>query len=130
LPIFYNLRAASSRDYPIVPFPFHPSPSTLWSLHRDGKVASCQLRFVPLGNEVRMLRNALPLVSRIFESGEEALAWAEEERERLVEGGWLRWQIARDELQLCPVSLPGLSPVCRAAHGRAAAGIEGIANGK
>jgi hypothetical protein len=53
----------------LMPFPFDPSPSTLWTLHREGKVASCELRFVPLGNEVRMLRNGSVLMSRIFESG-------------------------------------------------------------
>jgi hypothetical protein len=50
-------------------FPFDPSPSTLWTLHRDGKAAMCELLFVPLGNEVRMLRNGSLLMSRIFESG-------------------------------------------------------------
>lgn len=70
------------------PFPFDPSTSTLWNLHRDGKVASCEVRFVPLGSEVWMLRNGSLLMSRIFESGEEALAWAEEERERVLVGGW------------------------------------------
>jgi hypothetical protein len=52
-------------------FPFDPSPSTLWTLHLDGKVASCDLRFVPNGAQVEMLRNGALLISRIFESGEE-----------------------------------------------------------
>lgn len=73
-----------------MPFPFDPSPSTLSTLHRDGKVASCDVRFVPLGNEVRMLRNGSLLMSRISPTGDEALAWAEEGRERLVENGWNR----------------------------------------
>ena len=51
-------------------------------------MASCELRFVPLGNEVRLLRNGSLLMSRIFESGKEALAWAAEERQRLAENGW------------------------------------------
>ncbi len=73
-----------------MPFPFDPSPSTLWTLHRDGKFASCEVRFVPLGSEVRMLRNGSLLVSQIFANGEEALGWAKEEydgRCRLVGGG-------------------------------------------
>jgi hypothetical protein len=69
-------------------FPFDPSPSTLWTLQRDGKVASCEVRFVPIGNEVRMLRNGSLLVSQIFESGDEALTWADEERERMLGEGW------------------------------------------
>ena len=71
-----------------MPFPFDPSASTLWTLHRDGKVASCELRFVPLGNEVQMLRNGSALMSRIFENGEEALTWAEEERQRMLGHDW------------------------------------------
>ena len=33
-----------------------------------------------LGSEVRMFRNESLLMSRIFSTGDEALAWAEEER--------------------------------------------------
>jgi hypothetical protein len=72
----------------IVPFHFDPSPSTLWTLHRDGKVASCEVRFIPIGSEVRMLRNGALLMSRILENGEEALAWAEEERPRMLGHDW------------------------------------------
>jgi hypothetical protein len=71
-----------------MPFAFDPSPSTLWTFHHDGKVATCELRFVPPGNEVRMLRNRSLLMSRIFENGEEALAWAEEERQRMLGHEW------------------------------------------
>ena len=70
-----------------MPFPFDPSPSTLWTLQRDGAVASCEVRFVPLGSEVRMLRNGSLLVSQVFSDGDEALAWAEEERQRMLGNG-------------------------------------------
>ena len=69
----------------IVPFPFDPSPSSLWTLHRNGKVASCELRFVPLGHEVRMLRNGSLLMSRIFPTEDEAPAWAEDEQQRMLD---------------------------------------------
>jgi hypothetical protein len=72
-----------------MPFPFDPSPSQLWSLTRDEKVASCEVRFVPNGVEVRVLRNGKRLFSRTFPSGEEALKEAEEERERMIIGGWI-----------------------------------------
>jgi hypothetical protein len=71
----------------------------LWSLHRDGKAASCEVRFVPQGTEVRMLRAGSLLMSRIFSSGKDALAWAEEEQERLVADGWMvesRGQVGLD----------------------------------
>ncbi len=71
-----------------MPFPLDPCPSLLWTLHHDGRVASCEVRLVPTGSDVRMLRNGSLLMSRIFSIGEEALAWAEEERMRLTEMGW------------------------------------------
>ncbi len=71
-----------------MPFPLDPCPALLWTLHGDGKVASCEVRLVPTGSDVRMLRGGSLLMSRIFPIGEEALAWAEEERTRLTESGW------------------------------------------
>jgi hypothetical protein len=54
----------------------------------DRKVASCEVRFVPLGNEVRMLRNGSLLMSRTCERGDEALAWSEEGRQRMLGHDW------------------------------------------
>ena len=65
------------------------------TLHRDGKVASCELRFVPLGTEVRMLRNGSLLVSEVFSSGDDALALANEERERMLADGWVASSVNR-----------------------------------
>jgi hypothetical protein len=67
-----------------VPFPFDPDPSMLWSVQLDEKIAGCELRFVPIGVEVRIFRNGNLLMSRIFPNGDQALAWAEEERTRLI----------------------------------------------
>ena len=72
-----------------MPFPFDPKPSTIWTMRRNGKAASCEVRFVPTGTEVRVMRNGSRLYSRIFPTGDEALAWAEEERERMVAEGWI-----------------------------------------
>lgn len=63
------------------PLPFDPHPSALWTLDREGKSASCEVAFVPIGTEVRIFRNASLLMSRIVASGSEALTWAEEERQ-------------------------------------------------
>jgi len=71
----------------MMPLPFDSSPSVLWSLDVDGKIASSEVRLVPNGTEVRMLRNGKLLMSRIFAEAEEALAWAEVERKRLL--GWM-----------------------------------------
>ena len=69
-------------------FPLDPCPSVLWTLQRGGRVASCEVRLVPTGSDVRMLRNGSLLMSRIFPTSEEALGWAEEEHTRLTESGW------------------------------------------
>ena len=70
-------------------FPLDPDPTTLWTLHRDGKVASAVARFNLLGTEVQILRGDKVLYSRTLPSGEEASAWADEERRRMVETeGW------------------------------------------
>jgi hypothetical protein len=71
-------------------YPFDPHPSMLWTLHREGTSASCEVAFVPLGTEVRIFRNAALLMSRVFVSGGEALAWAEERRQRSLAAGWRR----------------------------------------
>jgi hypothetical protein len=65
-----------------------PHPSILWTLHREGKIASCEVRFVPNGVDVRVLRNGTLLLSQVFPSGDEALAFAEAERERTLRSGW------------------------------------------
>jgi len=72
-----------------VPFPFDPSPTTLWTLTDNEKVASCEVAFVPIGVPAKVMRNGELLYSRIFTSGDEGVAWAEEERKGHVAKGWL-----------------------------------------
>jgi hypothetical protein len=72
-----------------VPFPFDPSPTTVWTLTNGGKPASCQVAFVPIGVQVRVVRNGKLLYSRIFENGDEAVTWAEEERKGHLAKGWI-----------------------------------------
>ena len=70
-------------------FPFDPSPATLWTLTDKNKLASCELRFVPIGVQARVLWNGELLYSRIFTNADEALAWAEEERQAYFAKGWI-----------------------------------------
>jgi hypothetical protein len=70
--------------------PLDPAASVLWRLERDGKMAGCDVGFVPIGVQVRIFKNESLLMSRIFSTGEEGLAWAQEERERMIESGWVR----------------------------------------
>ena len=72
-----------------MPLPLDSAPSTLWVLWRDGKTASADVRFVPNGVELRVLRDATLLWSRIFAGGEEALQEAGEEQQRLSVAGWI-----------------------------------------
>ena len=72
-----------------MPFPFDPAPATIWTLTADGKTASCELRFVPIGVEARVLVNGKLLYSRIFPTADESLAWTEEERKRHLAKGWI-----------------------------------------
>jgi hypothetical protein len=71
-----------------MPFPFDPSPSTLWTLSVDAKLASCEVRFVPIGVEAKALTNGNLLYARTFSNGDDALAWAAGERKELPEKGW------------------------------------------
>jgi hypothetical protein len=72
-----------------MPFPFDPSPTTLWTLTRHEKIASCELAFAPIGVQGRVLWSDKLLYSRIFVSGDDAVAWAEEERKGHLAKGWM-----------------------------------------
>lgn len=63
-------------------------PSRLWTLSSEGREASCELVLTPDGkNQIWILRNGNLQLSRLFDSSEEALTWAEEERNRLLTPG-------------------------------------------
>jgi hypothetical protein len=63
-------------------------PSVLWTLAKDGRTMAGQVRLVPYGIEIDILRDGAVLVTRTFESGDEALVWAEEKRAARVRDGW------------------------------------------
>ena len=57
-------------EYPSVPLPRDPHPTVLWTLRREGKIASCEVHLVPNGIELRVLRNGAVLwVPGIFFRG-------------------------------------------------------------
>jgi hypothetical protein len=64
------------------------SPSRLWTLAKEGRTMTGQVRLVPYGIEIDILRDGSVLVTRAFESGDEALAWAEEKRAARAAEGW------------------------------------------
>ena len=63
-------------------------PTTLWSLERDGRAAACQVKLVPYGIEVHLTSDGETVVTRVFETGDEALAWAERKRGDREAAGW------------------------------------------
>lgn len=72
-----------------MPFPFDADPAIIWSLALDGRIASCEVAFVPIGVAARVLRDGTLLYSRIFPKGDDAFAWAEEERKDHMQKAWL-----------------------------------------
>jgi len=71
-----------------MPFPFDPAPATLWTLTREDRLASCEIRFVPNGVEALVRRNGTLLYSSTFEKGDDTLEWAESERVEMLAKGW------------------------------------------
>jgi hypothetical protein len=69
---------------------FDPAPGILWTLTKEGREASCDIRFVPIGVEARIKRNGKLLYARTFPLAVETLEWAEEERQEHVASGWHR----------------------------------------
>jgi hypothetical protein len=62
--------------------------TTLWSLERDGRELGCHVKLVPYGIEVHLTSDGETVVTRIFETGDEALAWAEKKRGDREAAGW------------------------------------------
>ena len=63
-------------------------PTRLWTLRRQGREVACQVKLVPYGIEVDIAYDGAPIVTRVFETGEEALAWAGKTRADREGRGW------------------------------------------
>ncbi len=63
-------------------------PTTLWTLGREGREVACRVRLVPYGIEIEIVYDGKAIVTRVFETGEEALAWADRKRLARVAQGW------------------------------------------
>jgi len=60
----------------------------LWTLHREGREVACVVRLVPFGIEIDIAYDGAPIVTRAFETGEEALEWAEKTKTDRRARGW------------------------------------------
>jgi hypothetical protein len=63
-------------------------PTRLWTLRREGKEVACLVRLVPYGIEVDIAYDGSAVATRVFETGEEALAWADQTRAEREARGW------------------------------------------
>jgi hypothetical protein len=63
-------------------------PTTLWTLGREGREVACRARLVPYGIEIEIMYDGKAIVTRVFETGEEALAWADRKRAIRAAQGW------------------------------------------
>ena len=64
-------------------------PSVLWKLRRDDREVGCQVRLVPYGIEVDITHSGTVVLTRVFETDDEALAWASDKRAARERDGWL-----------------------------------------
>ena len=63
-------------------------PTRLWSLEREGREMSCEVKLVTYGIEVTLAHDGETFVTRVFETGEEALEWAATKRANREAAGW------------------------------------------
>lgn len=63
-------------------------PTTLWSLEREGHVLSCAVKLVSYGIEISLAQDGEAVVTRVFETGEEALAWSARKQSDREAAGW------------------------------------------
>ena len=63
-------------------------PTCLWTLRRDGREVACLARLVPYGIEIDIAYDGAPVVTRVFETGDEALVWADKTRADREARGW------------------------------------------
>jgi hypothetical protein len=75
-------------------------PTTLWAMQREGKEVTCQARLVPYGIEVDIAHGGSVVLTRVFETDTEALAWADEKRTTRRSQGWNDVDVQRPQGRL------------------------------
>jgi hypothetical protein len=63
-------------------------PTVLWKVRREDEEVACQVRLVPYGIEVDIAHGGTVVLTRVFETDDEALAWAREKRHAREAQGW------------------------------------------
>jgi hypothetical protein len=60
----------------------------LWKLRRDDEEVACQVRLVPYGIEIDIAHGGTVVLTRVFETDDEALTWARDKRLAREAQGW------------------------------------------
>jgi hypothetical protein len=63
-------------------------PTTLWKVRREDKEVACLVRLAPYGIEIEIAHDGAVLLTRVFETDDEALAWAGAKRAAREAQGW------------------------------------------
>jgi hypothetical protein len=63
-------------------------PTILWKVRRDDQEVSCQVRLVPYGIEVDIAHGGAVVLTRVFETDDEALAWSRDKLAAREAQGW------------------------------------------
>ena len=63
-------------------------PTLLWTLRREHDTVACQVRLKPYGIEVDITHDDAVVLTRVFETDAEALAWAGRKRVAREADGW------------------------------------------
>ena len=71
--------------------------SVLWKLERDGKSVACLVRLMPYGIEVDIAHDDVVVLTRAFETNDEALMWANKKRLAREAEGWHPVEVPVDE---------------------------------
>jgi hypothetical protein len=62
--------------------------TTIWTVVKDGHEIACQARLTPYGIDIDIHRDSALVVTRTFETDDEALAWANKKRDEREAQGW------------------------------------------
>lgn len=64
-------------------------PTLLWRVRRDAEEVACSVKLMPYGIEVDLARNGKIVLTRVFETDDEALGWAQGKRVARESDGWI-----------------------------------------
>lgn len=68
-------------------------PTTLWAVQREGKEVVCAVRLAPYGIELDIAHDGTVVLTRVFGTDTEALAWSEEKRAARHAQGWFEVEV-------------------------------------